>query len=195
MFPKAPEMSPTCLCPWTIPGSWVGWLLIQLDFGDVIVLRERVQVSVEVLHSACGLWMLLSGPSPSVASPGHLLKGHLGWGPLVEVAPQLLLLVLLDFPHHLQEFLPCLCPFSSSAGSRPSLGLLSRLGVPFGPAHSVHAAHLRIRILNDKSGGVCFLKWKFWDSICFSAVDPGEVLLCGLIQMNADEHSAAGSGA
>ena len=47
--------------------------------------------------------MLSSGSSPFVLLL-HLFKGHLGWGALVEVAPQLLLLVLLDFSHRFQEF-------------------------------------------------------------------------------------------
>ena len=47
--------------------------------------------------------MLSSASSPFVLLP-HLLKGHLGWSALVEVAPQLLFLVLLDFSHRFQEF-------------------------------------------------------------------------------------------
>ena len=53
MFPKAPEMTPTLLpaSPGQYSISWVGWLLGPADFRNVIVLRERVHVSVEVLHS------------------------------------------------------------------------------------------------------------------------------------------------
>ena len=76
MFPKAPEMTPTLLpaSPGPHSISWVGRLLGPADFRNVIVLRERVQVSVEVLHSACGFWMLSSGSSPFVASPAPFQK-------------------------------------------------------------------------------------------------------------------------
>ena len=68
------------------------------------MLRERVQVSAEVLHSLLvGFGCFLQDPL-HLSLLLHLLKGHLGWGPLTEVAPQLLLLVLLDFSHRFQEF-------------------------------------------------------------------------------------------
>ena len=62
------------------------------------MLHERVQVSVEVLHSLLvGFGCFLQDPL-HLSLLLHLLKGHLGWGPLIEVVPQLLLLVLLDLP-------------------------------------------------------------------------------------------------
>ena len=84
--------------------SWVGWLLGPADFRNVIVLRERVQVTVGVLQSLLvGFGCFLQDPL-HLSLLLHLLKGHLGWSVLVEVAPQLLLLVLLDFSHRFQEF-------------------------------------------------------------------------------------------
>ena len=67
------------------------------------MLRERVHVSVEVLHSLLvGFRCFLQDPL-HLSLLLHLLKGHLGWGPLVEVVSQFLLLVLLDFAHCFQE--------------------------------------------------------------------------------------------
>ena len=81
----------------------MGRLLGLADFRNAIVLHERVQVSVEVLHSLLvGFGCFLQDPL-HLSLLLHLLKGHLGWGPLVEVAPQLLL-VLVDFSHRFQEF-------------------------------------------------------------------------------------------
>ena len=123
MFPKAPEMTPTLLpaSPGQYSISWVGWLLGPADFRNVIVLRECVQVSVEVLHSLLvGFGCFLQDPL-HLSLLLHLLKGNLGWGLLVEVAPQLLLLVLLDFFPWFPGVLPCLCPFSPSASSRQAL--------------------------------------------------------------------------
>ena len=68
------------------------------------MLREHVQVSVEVLRSLLvGFGCFLQDPL-HLSLLLHLLKGHLVWGPLIEVVPQLLLLVLLDFAHRFQEF-------------------------------------------------------------------------------------------
>ena len=106
MFPKASEMTATLLpaSPGLYSISWVGWLPGPADFRNLIVLSERVQVSFEVLHSLLvGFGCFLQDPL-HLSLLLHLLKGHLGWGPLIEVAPQLLLLVLLDFAHHFQKF-------------------------------------------------------------------------------------------
>ena len=119
MFPKAPEMTPTLLpaSPGQYSISWVGRLPGPADFRNVIVLRERVQVSVEVLHSLLvGFGCFLQDPL-HLSLLLHLLKGHLGWGPLVEVAPQLLL-VLVDSSHRFQEF----CSSSSSRMARLNTG-------------------------------------------------------------------------
>ena len=112
MFPKASEMTATLLpaSPGQNSISWVGRLPGPADFRNVIVLLERVQVSVEVLHSLLvGFGCFLQDPL-HLSLLLHLFKGHLGWSPLVEVAPHLLL-VLVDSSHRFQEF----CSSSSSS--------------------------------------------------------------------------------
>ena len=99
-------MTPTLLpaSPGQYSISWVARLLGPADFRNVIVLRERVQVPVEVLHSLLvGFGCFIQDPLHLSLLP-HLLKGLLGWGLLIEVAPQILILVLLDFSHRFQEF-------------------------------------------------------------------------------------------
>lgn len=81
----------------------VGLLLGPADFGNVIVLCERVQVSVEVLYSLLvGFGCFLQDPFhlPLLL---HLLKCRLGRCPLVQSA-SLLLLVLFARSHRFQEF-------------------------------------------------------------------------------------------
>ena len=83
-----------------VPGA--GLLPAPADFGKVAVLRARVQVSAEVLSS------LLVGSGCFLQDPFHLplllplLKCRLGWCPLVQSAP-LLLLVLFARSHRFQE--------------------------------------------------------------------------------------------
>ena len=156
MFPKAPEMTPTLLPAY--PGqysiSWVGWLLGPADFRNVIVLRERVQVSVEVLHSLLvGFGCFLQDPL-HLSLLLHLLKGHLGWGQLVEVAPQLLLLVLLDFPHRFQEFCLVSVLFLLPLGLTKLCDSFQLQGSLLDLLVGVHAAHLCIQISKwTKVGG------------------------------------------
>ena len=180
MFPKAPEMSPTLLpaSPGQYSVSWVGRLLGPADFGDVIVLRERVQVSVEVLHSllvGCGCF--LQDPL-HLSRLLHLLKGHLGWGPLVKVAPQLLLLVLLDFSHHLQEFCLVSVLFLLPLGHAKLWDSFQLQGSLFDLLIGVHAAHLRIWISKWTKVGGPFSQMEI-GAISFSTVDTGGSLCAG----------------
>ena len=89
--------------------------------------------------------MLSSASSPFVLLL-HLLKGHLGWSVLVEVAPQLLLLVLLDFSHRFQEFCLVSVLFLLPLGHAKFGDSLQLPGSLLDLLVGVHATHLWIRI-------------------------------------------------
>ena len=81
----------------------MGLILGPADFGNITVLRERVQVSVEVLYSLLvGFGCFLQDPL-HLPLHLHLLECRLGQCPLVQSAP-LLLLVLFARSHRFQEF-------------------------------------------------------------------------------------------
>lgn len=175
-------MSPTLLpaSPGQYSGSWVGRLLGPADFGDVIVPESRVQVSAgkSSTLSACGLWMLSSGPSPSVASPAPSQRPP-GLGSACRGGAQLLLLVLLDFPHHLQEFCLASVLFFFRLVTPSFWASFQLQGSLLDLLIGVHAAHLRIRISKwTKVGGGPFSNGN-WDSIVLCCRS-GRLSLCGL---------------
>ena len=177
MFPKSPEMTPTLLpaSPGQYSISWVGRLLGPADFRNVIVLRERVQVSVEVLHSLLvGFGCFLQDPL-HLSLLLHLLKGHLGW---VEVAPQILLLVLLDFSHRLQEFCLVSVLFLLPLGHAKLCDSFQLQGSLLDLLVGVHAAHLWIRISKWTKVGGQFSQMEI-GTISFSTVDPRGSLFAG----------------
>ena len=173
-------MTPTLLpaSPGQYSISWVGRLLGPADCRNVIVLRERVQVSVEVLHSLLvGFGCFLQDPL-HLSLLLHLLKGHLGWGQLVEVAPQLLLLVLLDFPHRFQEFCLVSVRFLLPLGHAKLCDSFELQGSLLDLLVGVHAAHLWIRISKWTRVRGQFSQMEI-GTISFSCVDPRGSLCMG----------------
>ena len=151
--------------------SWVGRLPGPADFRNVIVLRERVQVTVEVLHSLLvGFGCFLQDPL-HLSLLLHLLKGHLGWGPLIEVMPQLLLLVLLDFAHRFQEFCFVSALFLLLLGHVKLCDSFELQGSLLYLLVAVHAAHFWIRISKRTKVRGRFSEMEI-GTISFSSVDP-----------------------
>ena len=116
------------------------------DGAWVIMLRERVQVSVEVLHSLLVSFGCFLQDPLHLSLLLHLLKGHLGWSALVELTPQLLLLVLLDFSHRFQEFCLVSVLFLLPLGHAKFGDSLQLPGSLLDLLVGVHATHLWIRI-------------------------------------------------
>ena len=189
MFPKAPEMTPTLLpaSPGRYSVCWVGRLLGPADLGNVIVLREHVQVSVKVLHSLLvGFGCFLQDPF-HLSLLLHLLKGHLGWGPLVEVVPQLLSLVLLDFAHRFQEFCLVFVLFLLLLGHAELCDSFQLQGSLLDLLIGVHAARLRIQISKWTKVGGQFSQMEIGDNIVLYCRSE-RFSLCRLTQMNTEEH-------